>query len=533
MSDRDSDPFTGGREQEVAAYVRQGYWQTRTLSEIVGLHAEQRPDQCAYAWAGTQQTWAAYHTCGDAIAARLAGIGIAAGDRVLVFLPDGGAVHAAFLGCERAGAVAVGIGWRAGPRELRVLIQKTRPAAVISAAQTPLGELGPLCRDLGLDRKILIEDLEGTPVPDGGPMARPAGGLGPNDLWLLNSTSGTTGLPKCVMQTQNRWFYFHQKAVEFGELEPGDALMSVVPAPFGFGLWTSHFTPTLLGSTCHVQPRFDPRAAAEAIEQNRIRILCAVSSQFVMILDAAGDLDLSSLRVLFTGGERLPLERSREFEERTGCAVLNFYGSNETGVLSGTRTTDSLERRISSGGRCIDEMNVRLYDDDLNRVAGDRGRGRPACRGPATSPGYFEDPSANRELFTEDGWMLMGDYVEIDEDGWLTVIGRSADFIVRGGKNISAAAVEEEVSTHPAIEQAAAVAVPDVRLGEVVGVCVSLRAGAALDLEELKAHLQERGVTKEWWPERLNVMSALPRSSGGKIAKGELRERVDELFPSA
>jgi acyl-CoA synthetase len=305
----------------------------------------------------------------------------------------------------------------------------------------------------------------------------------------------------------------------------------VVPSPFGFGLWTSHFTPTLLGISCHLQPRFDARAAAERITSERISVLCAVSSQFVMILDAADGLDLTSLRVLFTGGERLPLERSREFEERTGCSVLNFYGSNETGLLSGTRTTDPLDRRISTGGRCVPEMNVRLYDDRGRRVPGDRGTGRPACRGPATSPGYYLDDEANRELFTEEGWMLMGDYVHIDDEGWLTVIGRSADFIVRGGKNISAAAVEEEASTHPCVAEAAALPVPDARLGEIVGLCVSLRPGQDLDLARLKAHFAARGVSKEWWPERLTILDAMPRSSGGKIAKAELRTRIPDLFP--
>jgi acyl-CoA synthetase len=213
--------------------------------------------------------------------------------------------------------------------------------------------------------------------------------------------------------------------------------------------------------------------------------------------------------------------------------VLNFYGSNETGVLSGTRVGEPLERRISSGGRCIEAMQVRLYDDALQRIPGDVGVGRPACRGPANSPGYYDDEAANRELFTDDGWMLMGDYVEIDEAGWLTVIGRSADFIVRGGKNISAPAVEEEVSSHPDVAQAAAVAVPDDRLGEIVGICVQLRAGRSLDLDGLRIHLESRGVSKEWWPERLAVLAALPTSSGGKIAKGELRERLGELFPPA
>jgi acyl-CoA synthetase len=152
------------------------------------------------------------------------------------------------------------------------------------------------------------------------------------------------------------------------------------------------------------------------------------------------------------------------------------------------------------------------------------GTGRPAGRGPATCLGYFDDDAANGELFTDDGWMLMGDVVEIDGDGYVRVIGRTSDFVIRGGKNISAPAVEEEVVTHPAVAVAAVVAMPDPIFGERVCVYVELRPGGALTLEELVAHLDARGVSKEWFPEHLVVLGELPRSSGGKVAKGELRD---------
>ncbi len=513
------------------AYLAAGWWGRRSISEVVAGWAARTPDEIAFRWGSAEMSWRQYDALGTRIASRLAGLGVRPGDSVLVFLPDGGGVHAAFLGTERAGAVAIGVGWRAGLRELTKLTRQTRPVAAISASETRVGDAVNLCRDLGIDPLVILDDLDDNPRIGDGPMMCPCGSRGPSELWLINSTSGTTGLPKCVMQNQNRWFYFHRLAMEYGNLSEGETWMSLVPAPFGFGLWTSHVSPTLSGSTCVLQSRFDARQAAEEIARHRVTVLCAVSSQFVMLLDAADGLDLSSLEVMFTGGERLPLERSREFEERTGCAVLNFYGSNETGVLSGTRVSDPLERRISTGGRCVEEMQVRLYDDDLARLPGDVGIGRPACRGPATSPGYFEDPEANAELFTPDGWMLMGDYVEIDADGWLTVIGRSADFIVRGGKNISAPAVEEEVCTCPGVLQAAAIAVPDERLGEIVGICVVPRAEAKLRLADIAAHLEARGVSREWWPERLAILDAFPTSSGGKIAKAALRDRVAELFP--
>jgi acyl-CoA synthetase len=233
--------------------------------------------------------------------------------------------------------------------------------------------------------------------------------------------------------------------------------------------------------------------------------------------------DLSSLRVLFTGGEAVPPEKAARFEARTGARVLQFYGSNETGALSRTTLRDPPELRHRTAGHVIPEMQVRLFDDDGRDVTAS-GRGQPGCRGPATSGGYWNDPEANRKLFTPDGWMLTGDVAELSSEGVLRVVGRKADFIIRGGKNVSAAEVEAEVATHPAVALAAAVAMPDPTFGERVCVYVELRAGCSLSLPELVAHLESRELGKETFPERLVVLPELPRASGGKIAKAALRE---------
>ncbi|HSS09504.1 MAG TPA: AMP-binding protein, partial [Acidimicrobiales bacterium] len=225
------------------------------------------------------------------------------------------------------------------------------------------------------------------------------------------------------------------------------------------------------------------------------------------------------------GGEAVPYDRAAAFEDATGAAVLQFFGSNETGALSCTTTADSRGRRFRTAGRVIPEMHVRLFDDHGRDVTAS-GRGIPGCRGPATCLGYLDDRDANARLLTEDGWMLMGDIVELDADGYLTVVGRTSDFIIRGGKNISAVAVEEEVATHPAVALAAAVAMPDPIFGERVCVYAQLHAGGHLTLSELTSYLRDRGVSKEYWPEHLIVLDELPHSSGGKVAKGNLRADI-------
>ncbi len=357
----------------------------------------------------------------------------------------------------------------------------------------------------------------------------PSRAFGPDELWFLNSTSGTTGLPKIVMHHQARWFAFHDLAVRTGGLASDDVVMSVLPAPFGFGLWTAHFTPAILGAPCVLHARFDPDATLAAIDRHRVTVLAAVSTQFVMLLESptVADHDLTSLRILYTGGERVPADRAAAFEDRTGARVLQFYGSNETGALSATSLDDPDDVRLGTAGRVVESLHVRLLDPDTGADVTTTGRpGIAACRGTVNCLGYWDDPAANEDLFTHDGWMRTGDLCTIDSRGVLTVVGRASDFVIRGGKNISATQVEDEVSTHAAVALCAAVAMPDPVFGERVCVYLVVRPGhAAPDVEALGAHLASRGVGKELWPEQVVVVDGdLPRASGGKVAKAALRE---------
>jgi acyl-CoA synthetase len=476
---------------------------TGTIAALVARHAREQPEATAFGecGSGASITWREYDDWSSGMAATLA-TAYAPGDRIALQLPDGPAAHATMLACEKAGIVAVGIGSRAGAREVEHLVARTGARTLITAE--------PPASTRGAEHPI-----------------------GARDLWFLNSTSGTTGLPKIVMHDQARWFAFHEIAQRIARFTPADVFLSALPAPFGFGLWTAHFTPTITGAPCIVCARFNAEEVLAAIERYRVTVLAAVSTQFVMLLNspAADRHDLSSLRVLFTGGEMVPYERAREFEQRTGASVLQFYGSNETGALSATTPDDPPELRLRTAGRVIPEMQVRLLDPDTDTdITATGGPGVPAGKGPTLCLGYWDDPAANEQLWTAAGWMRMGDLATIDADGYLTVVGRTSDVIIRGGKNLSAAQVESEVGTHPAVALCAAVAMPDPTFGERVCVFAELRAGATeLTLEALNAHLAERGVGKELWPERLVVLAELPRSSGGKLAKGELTARAANL----
>jgi acyl-CoA synthetase len=514
-------------DEDPARFRAAGWWSDSTLSDAVRRNAEQSPDHPAY-WdePGAALTWREFDAVATNLAGQLAGLGIVRGDRVAVWHGDSAAIHALFVAIERCGAVVVGIGARAGTREVGTLLRNARPAILISdpkhgeaaarAAAESSVSLLILGQEAGLPR--LNSDVPGKAVAA-------ASQLGPDDVFLINSTSGTTGLPKCVVHTQNRWHYFHQKAAANGLLTSDDVFLPVIPMPFGFGIWTSHTTPIYLGASSVILERFTAHAACEAIARHKVTVLCCVSSQLTMLMAdrASRDYDLSSLRVVFTGGEAIPYRPAAEFEELTGAKILQFYGSNETGLLSATTVDDPLERRLRTGGRIVPEMAVRLFDGDRDVTA--TGRGQPACRGPATSLGYLGGTDHDK-LFTRDGWMLMGDICELDADGYLTITGRTSDFILRAGKNISASQVEDAAMTHPAIALAAAVAMPDPVFGERVCLYAELADSATVDLPALVNHLLALGVSKELLPERLIVVDEIPRSSGGKVAKGDLRQDI-------
>jgi acyl-CoA synthetase len=522
----DSPAFS---DEDPARFRAAGWWSDLTLSDAVRGNAERTPEHVAYVdHPDATLSWRQFDRAATHLAGQLAGQGVAPGDLVGVWHGDSTAIHVLFVAIERCGAVVVGIGARAGAREAAAILRSAEPklllsdhrlgaaaAEAVSMAEVPLAVL-EVVRDG--DAVLLGVPVEPEPV---GAEAQ----LGADDVFLINSTSGTTGLPKCVVHTQNRWFYFHQLAVANGLLTPDDVFLPVIPTPFGFGLWTSHTTPIFLGATAVILQRFTTTAAAEAIERHKVTVLCCVSTQLTMLMAdrSCRDRDLSSLRVVFTGGEALPYRPAAEFEEVTGAKILQFYGSNETGLLSATTVRDTAEQRLRTGGRIVPEMSVRLFDGDQDVTA--TGRGQPACRGPATSLGYLGGTDHDK-LFTPDGWMRMGDICEIDADGFLHVTGRTSDFILRGGKNISASEVEDVAMTHPSIALAAAVAMPDPVFGEKVCLYVEVAEAATIDLPELVKHLLALGVSKEILPERLIVLDELPRSSGGKVAKGALRQDI-------
>ena len=533
-------------EERSARYYERGWWSPQTLADHVARHATERPDAFAFTTVDGRLTWGEYDATSERLARSLIDLGLQPGARVAIRLPDTPSYHVAQIACEKAGLVTVGLASRAGPRELDHLLAKTKATTLISHAEHRGEPMAAVVAKLaGIDHHVVVPRFEVDPgapllldgathVPVADRTLLDARRLGPDDLWLINSTSGTTGLPKCVVHQQNRWHYFSRMAIEFGGMRDDEVVLSVVPTPYGFGQWSAHFVPCYLGANTILTERFDTTEALALLERERATVLCAVSTQFRMLLaDPAYErTDLSSLRVMFTGGEPIPYEAARRFEEATGAPILNVYGSNEAGFVTGTSIRDPQQRRLRTAGKLPPGTELRLYDEQGRETT--EGRGQPGSRGPSIGAGYLDDPAADAELFTEDGFALQADIVEVDAEGYLSVVGRKSDLIIRGGKNISAPEVEEEVSAHPNVALASAVPIPDPVFGERVCIFVELRDhGLPFELGDLAEFMIARGASKELIPERLVVMNELPQSAGGKVAKTQLREHAARLATEA
>nr|WP_308198267.1 class I adenylate-forming enzyme family protein [Rhodococcus sp. ARC_M6] len=514
-----------------------------SISEIVRHWSETIPDRTAFITPTSRISWAQYDAAADAIASALELSGEGYG-HVAVLLPDTMVFHAALCAAYRTGRVAVGIGSRSGLREISHLISRSDAGVLVTARSlrgVDTAELIAQLRELHPALDIVFADENGSV---GFEHSAPAGVVSlPVEIRefaptspcfttaavsMLNSTSGTTGLPKLVTQTEDRWVAFSEIGADAAAIGYEEVFLGAVPAPFGFGLWTSHFLPALLGAPNVVMERFDVAVMIDLIERERVTVLNCVSTQFKMLLrsEAADKADLGSLRVMFTGGEAVPYSEALAFEERTGAAVLQFYGSNETGAVSVTTVGDDSDTRLRTCGHVIDRMQVRVFDDAATEVTGSHRRGQPAVNGPLMCQGYWGDVEANNELYTDEGWMLLGDIVEIDEAGRVRVVGRKADIIIRGGKNISAVEVEEYVRAHPAVDLVAAVGVDDALFGEKVCAVVVTKDECELSAEELTSWMREQGVTREYIPEYVMTVPELPMAAGGKVAKGAVKELV-------
>jgi cyclohexanecarboxylate-CoA ligase len=352
-------------------------------------------------------------------------------------------------------------------------------------------------------------------------------GSDPNEVNEVIFTSGTTGEPKGVMHTPNTVLAIVYPVIERLDLSERDAILMASTFAHQTGYLYGYCLTFVLGATGVWLDVWDATAAARLIEAERVTFTMGATPFLHDLTYAPAAHDLSSLRVFISAGAPIPRPLVRDARARLGCAISPGWGMTENGLVT-CNGVDAAEGKVfTTDGRPVRGMELRIVDGD-ERPLGPGDEGDLLVRGASQFVGYFRRPDFTRESYTADGWFRTGDRGRLDEDGYLSITGRSKDLIIRGGENIPVAEVENVLFTHPKIAGVAVVGMPDPRLGERACAVVIPRSGQSLTLAELVAWLDRQQLARQKFPERLELVTEFPMTPSGKIQKFRLRQLVAE-----
>jgi long-chain acyl-CoA synthetase len=346
-----------------------------------------------------------------------------------------------------------------------------------------------------------------------------------DDVAVLLYTSGTTGKPKGAMLTHFQLFMNCTIGGELFGFEEDDVSLAVLPLFHVFGLSSVLNVAVRYGGTLVLVPRFDLEEVLDAMEKHGVSVFSGVPTMYVALLQAdTSGRDLSRLSRCVSGGASIPGSVIQGFEAKfPGTVILEGYGLSET-ASTATFNVNAEQRKVMSIGRPIWGVEARVVDADGHDLPpGPDHVGEILLRGHNVMKGYHGKPEATAEAM-RGGWFHTGDLAYADEDGYLFIVDRTKDLIIRGGFNVYPREVEEVLYAHPAVAEAAVIGRPDERLGEEVIAVVGLRPGAAATPEELIEYCRER-IAAYKYPREIRLVDELPKGPTGKILKKELRSR--------
>jgi long-chain acyl-CoA synthetase len=470
------------------------------------------------------------------IAAVLRDRGVAPGDRVLMTIPNSPDVIASFLAIWRLGAVPLPATPQLGAPELAYLLANSEARVALTSR-----ELAPrlLEASRGLPFAVTILAFRGTPSSEAGgdaafgsvedltvlaAAAEPIDRLvdcAPDQLALLLYTSGTTGRPKGVMISQRAVVGLGQPKVT--ALPPLLTTLHVLPLSHGFGVNMMVFT-LIKGMQSAILPRWNTRRAFETIQELGVSRFAVVPTMLTDMLELPDRerFDVSSLKVVWSGGAGLPLELRRQFERTFDCRITDGYALTECNG-SAVVYWDGDAFRPGSVGRAMPDVELRIVDDE-GRDLPAGAAGEVLIRSDTLMLGYWRNDEATQTTI-RDGWLHSGDVGQLDADGFLYLIGRKKDLIIKAGENIAPREIEEALYEHPEVAEAAVVGMPDRRLGEDIWAAVQLRAGAIAGENDLRSHVAAR-LTKFKVPTRVVILETMPKNATGKIQKRAVKEML-------
>ena len=468
----------------------------RNLAFSLRAAAERWPERVAITHEDDEVTFADLERGSAKAAAMLKERGIGRGDRVALQFPNVPAFVHLYFGVLRLGAVVV-------PMNPLLKAGETAYSVEDSGARVLLA---------WDEAESTGADLFGRFEPDHAVVE-----VDPEETAVILYTSGTTGRPKGAELTHRNLGLNTREVIETFSISESDVFLGVLPLYHSFGQTCTLNAAIAVGARLALLTRFDEHAALALLERHGVTVLMGVPTMFSALASVAADPSrLRALRICVSGGAPLPREQMEEFQRATGAVVLESYGLSETSPAAAlNRPGDG--HRVGSVGRPIAGVEMRILGEDGEEVKVGA-VGQIAIRGHNVMRGYWRREEATRAAITEDGWFLTGDLGRVDEDGFVYVVGRLKDMIIRGGFNVYPREVEEVLHQHPAVAEATVVGFPDARLGEEIGAAVVLRPGSDVAPSELRDWVKER-VAAYKYPRRIWSVDELPKGPTGKILK--------------
>jgi len=512
-----------------------------SLAPLIEQRARQHPER-PLAVVG-ERTWSfgEVDSQASALAAALSELGLGAGDRIAVNLPNGVEWIISILAAAKLGAVVVPVSPQLSSHDLRYQLRHAEASAVVTIErwggvdylqrfEDLLGDLPDLQyvvtvgdEDLWYDDRIFqFEDLlssgAGRPVPE------LADHGDARDLAVVY-TSGTMGKPKGVQLSHHAVVENAVRTAEVLELSPEDRVLAAVPffAIFGFSMMVGTMAS---GATLVLQPSFDAAAVLSLVARKQVSVLHGVPTQFHLLMREEG-FDPSRLRSLRTGliaGSSVSEELVRRV--RRWCDVLVAYGLTETGpTVTLTRFADSDDRRIGSVGRALPGVEVMAVDIMTGALHGPEAVGELAVRGTNLMRGYLRMPAETAKVHTPEGFFLTGDLGIIDEDGYVKILGRRQETITRGGMQLYPRELEDRLRAHPAVDDVCVIGVPHDVLGEQICACIVPVEGAVITGSEIKRFAQETMAAYKV-PDLVRFFDVFPMTGSGKVRRRELSRAI-------
>jgi cyclohexanecarboxylate-CoA ligase len=500
------------RQPGSARYLRPGgAWDVATLDVLAGRAA--LPAGAALTDSSGRIDAPSLSAAVAALAGGLRGAGVRRGDAVAWQLPNRTEAVLLFRACWRIGAIAVPIHHQVGPADVAGMVAAVEPRLLLAGPGSHLEGL-PGAHGVGAGSSDWDGLMAGAPVHESVPRGF--------EVAVALFTSGSTGEPKVVLHTHRGLAYKALTMADAHGLRPTDAVLMPAPLSHISGLLSGVLLPLVVGMRTVLMERWDPEHANLIVPDQRISFMIGPPVYFSGMASSPGfsTAAMSSLRIISCGSMTVAPEFVESTGDAFGATVKRTYGSTEAPTVTTSAWDDPPDKARDTDGHVVSQAELRVIDARTGRPARPDTPGELELRGPELFAGYADPAQTGAAM--HGSWFRTGDLATLDAEGWLTIVGRTRDIIIRGGENIVPAEVERILEAHPAVRQAVVVGYPDDRLGERVGACVVAVAGGSFGLEECQSWCARQGIARFKTPDRIRQFRAFPTLSLGKPDRGAL-----------